>query len=155
MTNYEKYEQEIKEIILEGGGIACVCGTPVMCQDIICGECDFNSSCRACFKERKTWLNAENKESITLTEREHAFCELIGRGWLARDLDESLFFYIEKPRKVNFSWETAGISTYWNIDDTEKEIFNIEFEFVQWSDTEPYSIEELLKLPVKESELNG
>lgn len=152
MTNYEKYEQEIKEIILKGGGIACVGGTPAMCQDTKCGECDFNSSCRACFNERKNWLNAEYKEPITLTEREHAFCVAVGRGWIARDKNGALYIYTDKPRRNNSvdGW-CLPTENNWNKIYGISNKFIPEFNLIQWSD-EPYSIEELLKMPVKESE---
>lgn len=79
-----------------------------------------------------------------LTKRERAFCELVGDGWIARDECGTIIWYDNKPCKRDIEWFAYG--EYFNLD-----IFNeIPFMFIEWEDDEPWAVEDLLKLEVKE-----
>ena len=56
--------------------------------------------------------------------------------WIARDKDGLIFLYAKKPSKCEYSW---GGCKYI--------LLPLEhlFQFIQWEDEEPYSIEDLLK----------
>ena len=56
--------------------------------------------------------------------------------WIARDENGLIFLYAKKPSKCEYSW---GGCKYM--------LLPLEhlFQFIQWEDEEPYSIEELLK----------
>ena len=56
--------------------------------------------------------------------------------WIARDIDGCLYVYESKPKKGITMWESDGLPMI---------PFDHLFQFIQWEDAEPYSIEELLK----------
>lgn len=80
----------------------------------------------------------ERKE-IKLTNVERIILENIRKEykWIARNINGYLFAYDEKPIKEKYSWNYK-----YNIYDFP---FDNLFQFIQWDDDEPYSIEELLK----------
>lgn len=106
----------------------------------ICGEIKRTdcgtTNCIGCKLE---WLKSEHKEKITLSEAERIILKNIDKEykWIARDVDNRLFIFKEKPK-------TNGVRWY---HEKYKEItfFNHRFLFVKCGDAEPYNIEELLK----------
>ena len=56
--------------------------------------------------------------------------------WIARDIDGCLYVYESKPKKGITMWESDGLPMI---------PFDHLFQFIQWEDKEPYSIEELLE----------
>lgn len=80
----------------------------------------------------------ERKE-IKLTNVERIILENIRKEykWIARNKEGYLFAYDEKPIKAKYSWNYK-----YDIYDFP---FDNLFQFIQWDDDEPYSIEELLK----------
>ena len=58
-----------------------------------------------------------------------------GYKYIARNNDESLFAYRNKPQRLNYDWCVNG---YRAID------FKELFSFVKWEDEEPYSITYIL-----------
>ncbi len=86
------------------------------------------------------WLESEYKEPIKLSDDEKTILRNIGKKykWIARDYDGNLCIYSIKPYKGTEIWEyNEGYSAFRG--------FNHLFQFIKWSDDEPYSIEELLK----------
>lgn len=91
----------------------------------------------------------EKKKIPNLTEAErHILLSLSAEfrtdGYIARDEDETLGIYLCKPFKGDYipAWEyddTSSFSKFKRFD-----LFNHLFNFVQWSDKEPWSIAELL-----------
>lgn len=88
----------------------------------------------------------ERKEKPQLTEDEKAILKVLLNEkykWIARD-DEMLVVFERKPHKSKWGcsqWacdEGSSIMVY-------MEIFSNLFQFIQWEDEEPYSIEDLLK----------
>lgn len=149
MTNYEKYRSEIFIKLCEGHPIAFINNKIDICDGVRCHSCRFKSETKSCFAERKNWLNAEYKEPITLTEREHAFCVAVSSGYITRDkLRNGLMYFTIKPYRMGDVWGRCREGgDFINITHT---LPHLKFPFIKWED-EPYSIEELLKMPVKES----
>lgn len=84
-------------------------------------------------------------------------CENFGSGWLTRSLENTITWFKEKPYKCK-DFEEDEEYSFWNSDDNFRDFeigenkfmekINNCFSFIQWSDIEPYSIEELLTHPV-------
>ena len=148
MTNFEKYKDEILEIV-EYGDIASIAidnkkNKPQYCSGTQCSQCirydNGHCSSRNLFK----WLYEEAKEPLpTLTLKERAFCEIVKSGYIARDRDESLWVFSERP------YERDGI---WTCEDEDVYLINITrevFKFIDYKSRKAWSIEELLQLEVK------
>ena len=80
----------------------------------------------------------ERKENPKLTEDEKVVLRNLPKKykWIARDKSDWIFLYKEKPIKLKISWSGCMYTTL---------PFKHLFQFIQWEDEEPYSIEELLK----------
>ena len=86
-----------------------------------------------------TELLWERKEIPQLTEDEKVILRNVPKHyeWIARDIDGCLYVYASKPKKGITMWEDSGglpMIPFYHL-----------FQFIQWEDEEPYSIEELLK----------
>lgn len=109
-----------------------------------CDNCTYNGYCveGQCNAGHAKWLEQENKEPIKLTETESVILENIDKEykWIARDKNNKLYVYTEKPKKIDTNWNpiAKGYTDYLFV-------FNHLFEFIKWEDSEPYNIEELLK----------
>lgn len=62
--------------------------------------------------------------------------------YISRDKNNVLYVYKYKPNKTIWTWEETRYDVL--------NVFNHLFAMVKWEDEEPWAIEELLKLPVKE-----
>lgn len=82
-----------------------------------------------------------------LTKRERLFCELVEKGFMARDKDGVCFWYDSKPHKTDGEgiWSNDG-----DVLLATKMTFDIDFNFIQWEDDLPWAVEDLLKLEVEE-----
>ena len=106
------------------------------------GDC-FPRECEDC---KLDWLKAEHKEKIKLSDAERVILENVeipdnrGELYIGRDLDGRLnIHYMEKPYK------TEGLD-YWRSQACmDFGMYNHLFQFIKWSDNEPYEIEELLR----------
>ena len=81
----------------------------------------------------------ERKEKQILTDVERIILENIDKNykWIARDKNGRLYIHQNKPFKY---------SEFWSDDNCRRDFpFDNLFQFIQWEDEEPYSIEELLK----------
>ena len=80
----------------------------------------------------------ERKETPKLTEDEKAILRNVPKHyeWIARDIDGHLYIYASKPKKGLTIWVDTGLPMV---------SFDHLFQFIQWEDEEPYSIEKLLK----------
>ena len=80
----------------------------------------------------------ERKEKPKLNEDEKAILKVLLNEkykWIARDKNDWLYVYASKPKKGITIWENTG---------SPMMPFVHLFNFIQWEDEEPYSIEELL-----------
>ena len=148
MTNFEYYKKEILEITNKGYDVAVINNKPVSCESLeYCTECQLKNH-RGCYLNLTKWFCAEHIEQPKLTKKERHFCELVETGWIARDVDESLYYFEEEPardkkRKV---WDEVPFSKVIEIDQFD----DCDFDFITCEDREPWSIEDLLKLEVEE-----
>jgi hypothetical protein len=153
MTNYEKYKDKIIRILEFGidGGFALNGGKPVVCDATPCDECDFGRT-RVCEEGRYAsavadWLNAECVELPKLSKAERAYCEALKSAsfYISRDKDGDLCIHNSKPYKALDHWQSSNYQLLIFTD-----FFNVSFDFIKWEDSEPWRVEDLLKLEVKE-----
>ena len=81
----------------------------------------------------------ERKEKPQLTEDEKVILRNLPKEykWIARDSDNLIYMFRKKPCKHhNIIWSDGYKFTFFP--------FGHLFQFIQWEDEEPYSIEELL-----------
>ena len=150
MKNFEKFETEIMRIVREGHNIAIQNRFPVRCEDILCVKCDCFGTGERCIDKRREWMESEYKERPKLTKQERKFCELFeGKDvWFATDSDDRNtmpIVYTSKPVKGIRSWSGGYIKSK-----SLRQFIDAKFDFIKWEDKEPWNIEDLLKLEVKE-----
>lgn len=86
-----------------------------------------------------------HREEIFITPDEKAILRNIkGYEYIARDLDGRLYLFSEKPTKNNEKYVGCGCKSFL--------LFMNLYHMVQWSDDEPWKIEDLLKLPENEEQ---
>jgi hypothetical protein len=100
MKNWEFYENELKKYSLT----FAMKGNQIYgCEKVACHECDFYiGELRICDAAKVKWLYQEHKETVVLTDDEKSLCKLLGRGWIARDMNGDLWWYEVKPEKKEF-----------------------------------------------------
>ena len=151
MTNFEKYKDEILEIV-EYSDIASIAidnkkNKPQCCGGTQCSQCirydNGHCSSRNFFK----WLYEEAKEAQPkLTAKERGFCEIVRSGYIARDQSGILWLFDMIPAK-----EDGYIAARWNSANGRREQLDGKaFMFITWESDKAWSIEELLQLEVKE-----
>ena len=146
MTNFEKYKDEILEII-EYNTIAVDIkkNKPQSCHRTGCSRCIRYSDDGYCsFLNFFKWLYEEAKESLpTLTLKERGFCELVRSGYIARDSDTTLWVFTSEPSELDGVWGNEDDECAFNI------IGGV-FRFITYESGKAWSIEELLRLEVEE-----
>lgn len=143
MTNYEKYKSAIIDTLANSASIALRDGKIETCLHGECSDCGFNKN-NDCIAEKKNWLNAEYIERPKLTQRERQLCEFIETGWITRDKNGYLYASRSKPKKGVSMWSVSSCA--W----INPKVYRVEFPFIKWSDQEPWSVVDLLKLGVRE-----
>lgn len=100
--------------------------------------CDTSITCDKC---NAHWLKAEHKEVIKLSDAERVVLENIDKRWvwICRNEDGNLRVMGKRPKKYTKVW-MGEIGGYADID-----VFDHLFQFIKWSDNEPYEIAELLR----------
>ena len=152
MKNREKFAKEILDIACKGSSIAMnFDGNLVSCSNFHCHKCKFNIDYyNDCNTYIEKWCEAEYVEKPTLTLKENLFIGLIRTEYkyIARDEDGLLSVYPRKPEKK---------STYWLLTDnpnSARDLYtralDVNFDFIKWEDEEPWLIEDLKKLEVKD-----
>ena len=93
-------------------------------------------------KKVMDWLYDEYRTRHKLSKKERQFCELVESGYIARDLGGGVTYYCDYPYKSDIYWMPQSGYNY--------ELFSpwAKFDFIQWEDDEPWSIEDLLSLEV-------
>ena len=102
----------------------------------------------AVYELNEVWKREEptiTEDEKTITEDEKTILRnLPGKyEWIARDESGVLYIYHDKPKKEEFMWVDGFENRCLNL-------FNHLFGMVKWEDDEPWRIEDLLKLDVKE-----
>lgn len=134
MKNWEKYEKELKEIGLRNIAILKNSDKVANCALTSCNDCSLYNIEIDCVKNLTKWLYSEYREPVVLTEDERKLCELLGRGWIARDKNGNLYWCSEKPFK-------DMVGEFWLVNDGDSlgvnDIFpQCKFNFIKWEDRE-------------------
>ena len=147
-TNMEHFRSEIEAIISVEDiefAPAVVDGKPAPCLGGACGKCQFKGSGEDCTIKFIKWLMSEYKPEPVLTAREKHFVEFAETGWLARDIDGVLHWFMRIPDR-----NEEEDMRCWNgpVHAFAFKKLNEIFPFITWEDEEPWSVEELRKLKV-------
>lgn len=155
MKNREKFYKEILDIACNGRIMAVTKDNEVVCCDNInCESCMFDSlvehigRSQACSDRLREWSESEYVEKPTITSREKNFLDLLLPKWkyIARDNNNELYIYNEKPTRSDCDWYlNDGI-----LCRISARFFGNMFDFIKWEDEKPWSIEDLKKLEVKD-----
>lgn len=157
MKNREKFAKEILNIACNGSVIAVTKDNKVVCcRDINCEQClfhkgdDYGGYCDD--TERIRWVESEYVVKPTITSREKKFLDALlpSCKYIARDINNDLYIYYNKPRR-----NSMNMNEYWITDDSNyfyvsRDMYGDMFNFIKWENKEPWSIEYLKKLEVKD-----
>ena len=147
MLNAEKYRSQILDII-EGGHPFAV-GKDKQnivrsCAGISCETCIFNEEEKygyGCDYLRIRWLLSEYKEPIKLTRLEFEILKWLDKGgykFIVRSPSDNLMAHDSIPKKVLNGWISE------NRYKTLTSFIEL-FQFIQWHDKEPTSIQDVLR----------
>lgn len=96
MKNFEKWEKEVKQIVIQNKPIAVVNNKPCVC-DPQCSQCRFNKNngdMRGCIVKGFEWLYEEYKEpSIKLSQLEYELLKYFSESFRYVGKDEIVSFY--------------------------------------------------------------
>ena len=86
------------------------------------------------------WERKEKEQTPLLSEAESYILKNAKQEWkwIARDIDDNLFLYRNKPGKSNAYWNNARGNIYLTV-------YNHLFPFVKWKDDEAWEIAKLLE----------
>ena len=148
MKNREKFAKEILDIACKGNHFGVTkAGEIISCAETDCERCLFNDDID-CDISLEQWSESEYVEKPTITSREKNFLDLLLPKWkyIARDNNNELYIYNEKPERRDCDWySNDGI-----LFRISTRFFGNMFGFIKWYDEEPWSIEDLKKLEVKD-----
>ena len=99
-----------------------------------------------CLKLSLMDLLEEYKETVKLSKFEYEYLKFAkenGYNFIARDKNNNLYLYSNKPWKAENDWD---------YEDRTTPVFAELFKFVKWENESPMLIEELLKCEVIENE---
>ena len=141
MLNAERFKKEIleKSNVLFDFSISKDRHTIEKCLGV-CDDCIFCNIGEHCSNVKVKWLLSEYKEPVKLTRLEYGLLSFWNKEYkyIARDSNNMVFVYREKPSKNSKVW--GSLHEHRVIDDLDKL-----FLFVKWEDTEPRAIKEILK----------
>lgn len=91
----------------------------------------------------------EKKHTITLREKNFLDALLPNCKYIARDnINNNLYIYYNKPRRNSMkgSWITDNSNCFY----VSRDMYGNIFDFIKWEDEEPWSIEDLKNLEVRD-----
>lgn len=142
MKNWEKYEEEVKEMNYEFG----VIGNEIKrCDATTCKDCTFRHDIK-CNPERVKWLYEDYEgPKPKLTKKEwvivETFSSVDSDHYIARDENGLLYIYAGPPIRAKHNWD--GIYSALRLRTKL-------FPFITWESGKAWSIGELKELKVKE-----
>lgn len=151
MKNKEKFAKEIIDVACKGDIIAVTKDNKVVgCNDIYCEQCLFGID-NLCYHEDNIlyrWAESEYVEKPTITSREKKFLDMLlpECKYIARDKSDKLYAYNDKPIRTDCNW----YSNDGTLNCISTNLFGNMFDFIRWEDKEPWCIEDLKKLEVKD-----
>lgn len=149
MKNREKFAKEILDIACKGNHFGVTkAGEIISCPETDCAKCLFNDDID-CDISLEQWSESEYVEKNTITSRENKFLDVLLPKWkyIARDSNNSLFIYPIKPIRFGTCWM---VKNDYNVYKIAKDVYGNMFNFIRWEDEEPWSIEDLKKLEVRD-----
>lgn len=138
MLKIEKIKDEIKNFYDENNTLRCYLAQIATNQNYSVNCYRIGIDCSECLRLSLLELLEECKEPIKLTRFEYEYLKFAkenGYNFIARDKNNNLYLYSNKPWKAQVYWGHEGGTT---------PVFAELFKFVKWKDEEPYSIDELL-----------
>lgn len=81
----------------------------------------------------------ENFEKVLVSRGERIVLQMLDKKfkYLARDKNDNLYVFEEKPKKGRLCW-------YYSDEFYSLSAFNHHFQFVQWEDSEPWLIKDII-----------
>lgn len=145
MLNAEKYRDEILKIVVDSHDFSMNKHNYEIkkCHANNCSDCLFNihgGGC-SCSCAAIEWLLSEYKETVKLSRLEYELLRFWNNKeykYIARDSNNAVFVYREKPSKNSKVWGSL-------YEHRVVKEFDKLFQFVQWSDEQPTSIKEVLE----------
>ena len=133
MKNIEKYYDVL---LNQDDNPSCYFTTQIMKEN-----CVSKNSCVECKNAFIKWLNEEYKKPITISADEKVILRNLPEEfkYIVRDYDNIIYICKEKPIKSEYGWIDETLSA------ESLNLYAHLFQFIEWEDDEPYSIEELLK----------
>lgn len=152
MLNAERFKKEIleKSNVVFDFSISKDRHTIEKCLGV-CDNCIFCNIGEHCSNVKVKWLLSEYKDPVKLTRFEHDvlkhLLEKTQYRFIVREKSDNIYIYKRKPKKGIGAWDSSTGMQNLNI------FVNL-FPFIKWQDSEPTSIEYVLKnCEVVESDL--
>ena len=147
MKNREKFAKEILDIACKGNHFGVTkAGEIISCPETDCEKCLFNDDID-CDVSLEQWSESEYIEKPTITSKEKKFLDILlpDCKYIARDSSNALYVYYKKPIRNKECW--LSDDSYYCV---SRDLYGSMFGFIKWDDEEPWSIEDLKKLEVKD-----
>lgn len=145
MLNAERFKEEINKHNNEFG----LADNIVDCGTLGCRNCRFSRLNNSdgvvimCSTRKVKWLLSEYKEPVKLTRFEYDILKYLSDNtkhmYIVRDGNGNIFLYDEEPQKSESSPWWTGRGMY------HMKMFNKLFQFVQWEDSIPTLIKDVLE----------
>lgn len=145
MLNAERFKEEINKHNNEFG---LADNNIVDCGTLGCRNCRFsrlnnsNGVIIMCSTRKVKWLLSEYREPVKLGKLEYEILKYLSDNtkymYIVRDGNGNIFLYDEEPQKSESSpwWTGSGMC--------HMKMFNKLFQFVQWEDSTPTPIKDVL-----------
>lgn len=145
MLNAERFKEEINKHNNEFG----LADNIVDCGTLGCRNCRFSRLNNSdgviimCSTRKVKWLLSEYKEPVKLTRFEYDILKYLSDNtkymYIVRDGNGNIFLYDEEPQKSESApwWTGRGMC--------HTSMFNKLFQFVQWEDSAPTLIKDVLE----------
>ena len=148
MLKIEKIKDEIKnyDMVNSGEDLQCYLSQITTNQNYDDTCYRIGIDCSDCLKLSLMDLLEEYKETVKLSKFEYEYLKFAkenGYNFIARDKNNNLYLYSNKPWKAENDWD---------YEDRTTPVFAELFKFVKWENESPMLIEELLKCEVIENE---
>lgn len=146
MINAEKHKSELRK--LNKSYKLCTCairkdnGLFDNCSNIGCKNCIFDNY-EDCDYARMKWMLSEYKEPLKVSKLEYDILKYLSDNtrhmYIARNKSGDIYLYDLEPEKSRSGnwWEGRGVHVM--------VMFNKLFQFVQWEDSTPTPIKEVLE----------
>ena len=149
MLNGEKYKEQLLKFVEENHDSLFGLNKnsePISCVVSRCNNCQFGFKKNnyiegySCSAAKIKWLLSEYKEPVKLSRLEYEILKWAkkeGYKYITRDEDCELCTFQSEPEKLNIAWDCCDVYI-------ELPLFKKLFQFIQWADEKPTSIQEML-----------